>query len=147
MGSDHCAGLVTRSLERLDGVNVVGTNIATHGVDVEFDPENVTVPDLQAAVERAGYDVADAREVHASRSNTVELTVPGMGSDHCAGLVRRSIERLAGIAGIRTNIANHVVSVDFQADKADEDEIKAAIERAGYEVARVQTPQVHSQHC
>jgi Cu+-exporting ATPase len=141
MGSDHCAGLVTRSLERLDGVNAVGTNIATHGVDVEFDPENVTVPDLQAAVERAGYDVADAREVHASGSNTVELTVPGMGSDHCAGLVRRSIERLAGIARIRTNIANHMVSVDFEADKATAEQIKAAIERAGYEVARVQTPQ------
>jgi Cu+-exporting ATPase len=141
MGSDHCAGLVTRSLERLYGVNAVGTNIATHGVDVEFDPENVTVPDLQAAVERAGYDVADAREVHASGSNTVELTVPGMGSDHCAGLVRRSIERLAGIARIRTNIANHMVSVDFEADKATAEQIKAAIERAGYEVAGVQTPE------
>jgi Cu+-exporting ATPase len=139
MGSDHCAGLVTRSIERLDGVNAVGTNIATHGVDVVYDPESVTVSDLQAAVERAGYDVADAREVHAGPSNTVELTVPGMGSDHCAGLVRRSVERLAGIAEIRTNIANHLVGVDFDAGLVNADDIKTAIERAGYEVASVET--------
>lgn len=137
MGSDHCAGLVRTSLERLGGVRVTGTNIATHGVDVEFDPNRATVPDLEAAIERAGYEVASAREADSGSTEHAELTVPGMGSDHCAGLVRTSIERLPGVAQIRTNIASHVVTVEFTAGRVNTEEIKTAVERAGYEVASV----------
>uniref|UniRef100_UPI001B384210 heavy-metal-associated domain-containing protein n=1 Tax=Roseovarius autotrophicus TaxID=2824121 RepID=UPI001B384210 len=35
------------------------------------------------------------------------LTIPGMGSDHCAGIVRTSLERLEGVQEIRTSIAAH----------------------------------------
>lgn len=34
---------------------------------------------------------------------TAGLTVPGMGSNHCAGLVGTSLERLPDIAEIETN--------------------------------------------
>lgn len=40
-----------------------------------------------------------------------EVIVPGMGSDHCAGLVRQSLQRLDGVLEVRTNIASHLVSV------------------------------------
>ncbi len=58
MGSDHCAGIVSTSLKRLDGVVEVGTNIAAHRVDVHFDPTHLGADALSAAVERAGYDVS-----------------------------------------------------------------------------------------
>ena len=32
-----------------------------------------------------------------SPPNTITLTVPGMGSDHCAGIVRKTLERLDGV--------------------------------------------------
>uniref|UniRef100_UPI001B39011B heavy-metal-associated domain-containing protein n=1 Tax=Roseovarius autotrophicus TaxID=2824121 RepID=UPI001B39011B len=38
---------------------------------------------------------------------TATLTIPGMGSDHCAGIVRTSLERLEGVQEIRTSIAAH----------------------------------------
>ena len=92
MGSDHCAGLVSTSLQRLSGVGEIHTNIAIHRVDVEFDPDQLQTTDLKKAVERAGYEVdsiesEDIRELY--------LTVPGMGSDHCAGIISDSIHRLA----------------------------------------------------
>ena len=37
------------------------------------------------------------------------LTVPGMGSDHCAGIVRESLQRLDGVTHISTRIASHKV--------------------------------------
>jgi len=67
-------------------------------------------------------------------SRTVLLTVPGMGSNHCAGLVSTSIRRVEGIEGVEANIANHRVTVRFDATRTQPDAIRAAIEHAGYDV-------------
>ena len=57
MGSNHCSGLVTTSLERLEGISDIKTNIANHHVEVMFDPALLQGTALQDAVERAGYEV------------------------------------------------------------------------------------------
>ncbi|EPC01095.1 ATPase [Litchfieldella anticariensis FP35 = DSM 16096] len=66
-----------------------------------------------------------------------ELTVPGMGSDHCAGIVRQTLKRLPGIGDIHTNIASHRVSVTVQPGGPDVDALRRAVEGAGYDVAAV----------
>jgi P-type Cu+ transporter len=58
MGSDHCAGLVSSSLRRVDGVTQVRTSIADHRVEVTFDADQVSVDRVRSVVERAGYPVA-----------------------------------------------------------------------------------------
>ncbi len=73
-----------------------------------------------------------------STPNTITLTVPGMGSDHCAGIVRKTLARLDGVGEIQTNIANHHVSVTIEAGGPDGDTLKEAVEGAGYDVAAVQ---------
>ncbi len=70
---------------------------------------------------------------------TARLTVPGMGSNHCAGLVRTSLERLPGITDIETNIAAHRVTVHFDAAQVDAGKMRAAVERGGYDVVAVET--------
>lgn len=132
MGSDHCAGLVRTSLNRLDGVSDIQTNIAAHRARVTYDENKLSAADLKAAIERGGYEVEDSAGGQASRD--VRLTVPGMGSDHCAGLVSGSIRRLPGIEKLDTNISNHRVRVTFDAGQTDAQAIRAAVERAGYEV-------------
>jgi P-type Cu+ transporter len=140
MASDHCAGLVSTSLRRLTGVREVRTNVAMHRVEVAFDPDRLEPADLAAAVERAGYDVDRVTAEHKG-PQTARLTVPGMGSDHCAGLVSTSIRRLPGIASVDTNIGNHRVTVGFDPHQTSADAIRAAVERAGYDVARVDAGQ------
>ncbi|RHW19971.1 heavy metal translocating P-type ATPase [Pseudomonas jilinensis] len=66
-----------------------------------------------------------------------ELTVPGMGSDHCAGIVRQTLQRLEGVAEVRTNIASHHVSVSVRSGTDDSQRLRQAVERAGYDVAAV----------
>jgi P-type Cu+ transporter len=142
MGSDHCAGIVSTSLRRLPGISEVHTNIANHHVQVSFDPALVSTAELRKAVERAGYEVAavsDSSRAASAAVAEVRLVVPGMGSDHCAGLVTDSLKRLSGVRGIRTNISNHQVIVQRSADGPMPDVLKAAVERAGYEVASVST--------
>ncbi len=70
-------------------------------------------------------------------TNQIELIVPGMGSDHCAGIIRQSLERLDGINSIETSIASHRVTVSLSANGPDPGTLKQAVEKAGYDVARV----------
>jgi len=72
-----------------------------------------------------------------TEQTTVLLTVPGMGSDHCAGLVSTSIRRLDGVAQVETNIARHRVTVRFDATRLRPEAIRSAVERAGYDVDSV----------
>ncbi|MFL0802737.1 MAG: heavy metal translocating P-type ATPase [Agarilytica sp.] len=145
MGSNHCAGLVKRSLERLQGVENIQTNIASHQVNVSFNPSRSSLQDIQVAVENAGYDVTTAQLVTDAHVQKVTLTVPGVGSNHCAGLVRTSLERLTGIFDIQTNIANHQVTVSFDPSKVDSARLKQTVENAGYDVAGVESAH-HDSH-
>jgi P-type Cu+ transporter len=140
MGSDHCAGIVATSLRRLDGVADIRTNVAMHRVEVAYDPDRLEPGDLAAAVERAGYDV-DRVTTEAAGPQQVRLSVPGMGSDHCAGIVSTSIRRLPGIASVDTNVGSHRVTIGFDPERTNADAIRTAVERAGYEVARVDAGQ------
>ncbi len=136
MGSDHCAGIIASSLRRLDGVLDVQTNIAAHRVQVTYEPGKLDDGGIRRAVERAGYDVA---AISGGGVQRVQLTVPGMGSDHCAGIIRSTLERLDGIEGIETNIANHHVTVAVAAGGPDTEVLRQAVEKAGYDVATVST--------
>ncbi|MCC5785821.1 MAG: heavy metal translocating P-type ATPase [Phycisphaerales bacterium] len=79
----------------------------------------------------------DASPSAGKAQEEARLTVPGMGSDHCAGLVRKSIERVGGVGEISTNISSHRVRVRFDGNETDADEIKAAVERGGYKVTHI----------
>lgn len=131
MGSDHCATLVNTSLARLQGVTSVETNVALHRVSVSFDTQKLQLVDLRRAVEKAGYEVDSINLANASQ---LTLTVPGMGSDHCAGLISTSIKRLPGIYTVLTNIGTHKVVVDFDRASCNADIIEQAVIKAGYEV-------------
>ena len=72
-------------------------------------------------------------------TRTITLTVPGMGSDHCAGIVRKTLKRLDGVGEIQTNIASHRVSVTLDDGGPNGDTLKEAVEGAGYDVAAVQS--------
>jgi Cu+-exporting ATPase len=136
MGSDHCAGLITTSLERLAGVTGVRSNIGAHCVTVSFDPDRTEAAAMKTAIESAGYEVAYVSEP-SSAEREVRLSVPDMGSDHCAGLVAASIRRLPGIVEVGTNIASHRVTVRFDADKVEAKAIGEAVTQAGYTLAAI----------
>lgn len=68
----------------------------------------------------------------------VSLSIPDMGSDHCAGIVKTSINRLDGIRDIRTSIASHRATVTYDPEKTKIERIQKAVEDAGYDVSSVQ---------
>jgi Cu+-exporting ATPase len=82
--------------------------------------------------------IPEAAGHSAAGPGSIRLIVPGMGSDHCAGIVSTSLKRLPGVTAVGTSIAAHRVDVLFDSSLVEKGELRAAIERAGYDVAAVE---------
>jgi Cu+-exporting ATPase len=74
----------------------------------------------------------------AAEAAVAGLIVPGMGSDHCAGIVKTSLARLDGVGEVQTNLATHRVEIRYDAGRVRPEDLRAAVERAGYDVTAVQ---------
>src|SRR5215211_7532144 len=57
-----CVNRVEKAIGKVPGVERAAVNLATERATVSYDPGQTTVADIAAAVERAGYGVADLPE-------------------------------------------------------------------------------------
>ncbi|MGR6965808.1 heavy metal translocating P-type ATPase [Geodermatophilus sp. URMC 61] len=82
-----CVGRVEKALSRVDGVSAAEVNLATEVATVRFDPQQVGLDELTAAVVRAGYTATPHRGVPAA---TEPAEVPGDDGDaHLTALRRK----------------------------------------------------------
>lgn len=63
---------------------------------------------------------------------TFTLEVPAMYGDHHVIEVRHLLSEIPGVEDIYASSAFHLVEVTYDEDKADEGQIKAKLEEAGY---------------
>lgn len=66
----------------------------------------------------------------------IELTVPGMGSDHCAGIVRGALDKEDGVQSVQTHIGRHRVRVAVS-ESVSGTRLRSLVESAGYDVTSV----------
>jgi copper chaperone len=59
----------------------------------------------------------------------LELHVPDMSCGHCVATITKSVQALDPSAEVRTDLANHTVSIETTADAA---KVRAALDEAGY---------------
>ena len=64
----------------------------------------------------------------------VRLSVPEMDCPSCAGKIEKSLARVDGVDDVDTRPTTGVVSVGYDANRADRPDLTAAVERAGYTV-------------
>ncbi|WP_276299826.1 heavy metal translocating P-type ATPase [Halorussus lipolyticus] len=126
MDCPSCAGKVTGSVERLDGVRETDPAPTTGTLAVTYDAEETDAGDIRERVEAAGYAVESS-----DGEDELGLSVPEMDCPSCAGKVENALEGVEGVASFETRPATGEVRV---AGDADRERVVAAIESAGYEV-------------
>jgi copper ion binding protein len=117
-----CVARVERALAAVPGVESAEVNLATERATLRL-AAPVAAADLAAAVEDAGYDVAD---------ETVELSVEGMTCASCVGRVERALAAVPGVAEASVNLATEWAVVRARAG-LDPAALIAAVEDAGYD--------------
>jgi len=122
-----CAITIEKNLNKVDGVKKATVNFATKSAQVDFNNDAVTENDLFESVKKSGYDIID------TSIKTVKFKVLGMGSDHCAGIVKNVLEKLNGVKRVDANFSNSSAEVDYEFNKVKISDMKKAIDGAGYE--------------
>jgi len=123
MSCANCAGTITDRVEELDGVVSASANFATDDGTVEYDPSVVSLADIYAAVDDAGYEAA--RE-------TVTVGITGMSCANCAETNEKALLSTPGVVSADVNYATDEASVEYNPADASLDDIYDAIEGAGY---------------
>ncbi|QDI90300.1 copper-translocating P-type ATPase [Salicibibacter halophilus] len=70
-----CSNRVEKKLNRMEGVSEASVNLALETATVSYDQETVSIPDLEAAVEKIGYKLhekGDATEARDEKDQIVE---------------------------------------------------------------------------
>jgi len=55
---EHCVKTIDEALSGLPGVEAIRTDIPTKTVHLRYDPSQLTLPKVEAALDEAGYTVA-----------------------------------------------------------------------------------------
>lgn len=130
----HCASCVMKiesGLKAVPGVTNAVVNFASNRAYVDYNPDLVSESMLRDAIEKTGYK----SEVHEESSGSVSLDISGMESQHCVGIVERSLQRLSGVSSVKVNLASGKAVISFDA-KVSVDDLISAVKRAGYGAVR-----------
>ena len=122
-----CVKGIEGTLKNQDGVISASVNISNESALVEFDEEKISKGKIFKLIVDMGYNSID------ENLREVEFKVIGMGSDHCAIVIKKSLESLEGVSNVESNYSNSYAKASYDASKLKASDLKKAIDGAGYE--------------
>ena len=128
-----CARTIEKSLLQLEDISNAQVNLGNETAMVEYDSTKVRLADLEQAVTDAGY-----RVIH----DKVSLKVGGMTCATCVKTIENALKKLDGISSVNVNLGAEKAYVTYNPRATTVNEMKEAIEKAGYQylgVAEEQT--------
>jgi P-type Cu+ transporter len=124
-----CVRRVEKALTKVPGVETATVNLATEQASVAYDPAQVSPAQLQAAVEGAGYGIV---------TDQVEFPVTGMTCASCSARIEKALRKTPGVLEANVNLAAEHATVTYVPATIGWQELKAAVEQAGYGVIETQ---------
>ncbi|WP_096635786.1 heavy metal translocating P-type ATPase [Clostridium cochlearium] len=127
-----CAKTVERVSKKLQGVTEANVNFATEKLSVDFEETKVSISDIQAAIEKAGYKAL----IDASSKT---LKIEGMTCAACAKNIEKVTKKLDGVIESNVNFATEKLNISYDSSKVRVSDIKKSIEKAGYKALEEET--------
>ncbi|WP_077303218.1 heavy metal translocating P-type ATPase [Virgibacillus pantothenticus] len=121
-----CVQTVEKATKKLPGVQEANVNLATEKLNISFDENVVSVPDIQAAVDKAGYKALTDTEQKT-------FAVTGMTCASCVQTIEKAIRKLDGVLEANVNLATEKMTVTYDPAVVSVSDIRKAVSHAGYE--------------
>ncbi|MGU3472025.1 heavy metal translocating P-type ATPase [Paenibacillus sp. D51F] len=119
-----CANRIEKGLNRLEGVAEANVNFALERATVTYDPDQVTVPQLQQTIRKLGYDAP---------MQTADLQLVGMYCAACAVRIEKTLNRTPGVTGAAVNFALESARVEYNPAAVSVADLQARVAKLGYE--------------
>lgn len=127
-----CATTVEKAVKQLNGVHSASVNQITEKLTVDYDQNQVTLADISAAVDKAGYSLIDSVPRTTTGQDDIQnYTITGMTCASCAQTVEKAVNLLEDVDLASVNLATEKLSVSWRGP-SDVDLIKETVEQVGY---------------
>ncbi|WP_394326830.1 heavy metal translocating P-type ATPase [Natrialba sp. SSL1] len=140
MDCPSCAGKVTNSVERLDGIDDLNAQVTSGRLLVSYDEAATSESEIRDRVRAAGYEVVDERDDNdnagTASAGEHSFSVPEMDCASCASKVENALESADGVSEIETQPTSGRVTVSTDSD-TDTATVVAAIQSAGYDATPI----------
>ena len=127
MSCANCSGTVQDALESLDGVTEADVNFATDEGSVTYDPERVSLGDIDDAVESSGYSLV---------TEDSSIAISDMSCANCAETNEEALLATPGVVEAEVNYATDEAQVTYLPGATSREALYDAIEQAGYSPVR-----------
>ena len=121
-----CVQSVEKATKKLPGVQEANVNLATEKMNIRFDENVVSIQDIQAAVDEAGYKALTDTEKKS-------FTIAGMTCASCVQSVEKATRKLDGVMEANVNLATEKMTVAYDPAVVSVSDITEAVVHAGYE--------------
>lgn len=118
-----CSQAVSTILNEKEGVVSADVNLGTETARIVYDPDRIKIGSLEREIQGIGYGTA-----HSS----VKVKVGGMTCAACAVAIHTALKEVEGIFEADVNLSSEKVRVEYNGSLVTTDDIKGAIEGAGY---------------
>ncbi|MEQ2467048.1 heavy metal translocating P-type ATPase [Niallia hominis] len=121
-----CAQRIEKVTKKLPGVKSSSVNLATEKMNIQYDENAISLQDIQAAVDKAGYKAV---------ANTEKKTfaISGMTCASCAQTIEKATRKLDGVLESNVNLATEKMNIQFDPTIVTVSDIIQAVSHAGYE--------------
>ncbi|NQX47831.1 copper-translocating P-type ATPase [Paenibacillus tritici] len=132
-----CANRIEKGLNKLEGVTEATVNFALERATVTYDPNKVSVSQMEQSIQKLGYGTA--KEV-------VDFNLVGMFCAACAVKVEKTLNKTPGVTSAVVNFAIETARVEYNATEVTIAEIQKRVEKLGYKAVPKQEETGPSQH-
>ncbi len=133
MSCAACVRRVELGLSQMQGVKNASVNFAAEKATIEYDPELIHPPELEAKIRDLGYEPVSLTSEIESKPQKTTITVGGMNCAACVRRVENTLKRVPGVIDATVNLASAKALIVHSPGTADVFEIKRALDDAGYQ--------------
>ncbi|ANC76042.1 ATPase P [Fictibacillus phosphorivorans] len=128
MTCSACATRIEKVLNKIEHVNV-NVNLAMEKASVTFDPETISLQEIEQRIEKLGYGVAKEK---------VDLDISGMTCAACSTRIEKSLNRMEGISSATVNLTGETGSIEYNPSIVSVDDVLNKIQKLGYHASTQQ---------
>lgn len=121
----HCSETIRQALVALTGVLRATVNVADGVARVDYQPDRVTVQQLNDAIRRAGF---------VPGAVTTRLGIRGMRCASCVGQIENALRATPGVLSASVDPVSACAVVAYQPEITDPRALASAVAAAGYQV-------------
>lgn len=128
----HCAHKVRNILKEDAGVSGVQINLERHTATIAYDAAKTCTDSIQARLTATKRYLPEAYSKDQVLQNTIMLRIDDMHCKKCADRISSRLQPMEGVDSIGASIADHYITVRYDANRTSQDDIRALITKIGY---------------